>query len=358
MSSMFGKNLKISLFGESHSDFIGMTIDGLPAGLRIDFDLIKSELDKRKSLNEISTSRREDDEVKFISGYFKEITTGGPLTFLIPNKDVKSDDYVEGNVRPSHADYTYFEKYNGFNDYRGGGSSSGRITACLVVLGAICKQILDKKDIKVGTHISQLYDIKDSKFQSFNAEIDALNQKAFPVIDKTVETKMINKIKEAKENCDSVGGILETAILNCSLGLGEPFFDSFESVLSHLLFSIGGVKGIEFGDGFEFASKLGTEAIDQLQIDDNKVNFLSNHNGGINGGITNGDVILFRTVVKPTPSLNREIESINIKDKKNITLPGKGRFDPCIVHRVRAVVDALTRYCLVEFLMEKESKNI
>ncbi len=360
MSSNIGNILKVSIFGESHAKAIGMTIDGLPAGIKIDNKYIKEELAKRKPRGDISTSRVEDDEVIFLSGVFNGFTTGSPLAFIIENKDVNSSDYIEGQIRPSHADLTNYLKYSGYNDYRGGGFTSGRITASIVVLGAICKSILKDHDIKIGTHISNIHGINDKGFDMGNLEndIDLLNSKYFAVLDEQSEMEMLEEISNTGDNGDSVGGELESVILGVPIGLGEPYFDSLESTISHLLFSIGGVKGVLFGDGYDFVNKFGSEVKDELEYVDNKIVYLANHNGGINGGISNGEPIIIKTIVKPTPSIALNQSSINVEAKENINLELSGRFDPCIVHRVRAVVDSLLAFSIVDMLMLKESKNI
>ena len=361
MSSTFGNILKITIFGESHSKAIGLTIDGLPAGIKIDEEAIEKDLIKRNPQNDLSTERHEPDKVQFLCGVLDGFTTGAPLTFIIENEDVDSSKYTKGVIRPSHADYTNYLKYNGFNDYRGGGFSSGRITASLVVLGTICKQILRKKHIKMGTHIHSLYNITDADFDydQIEEQINKLNDDLLPVISKARREEMESAIKRAKRMKDSVGGSLETAIINVPVGLGEPYFDSFESTVSHLLFSIGGVKGVQFGDGWKFARLLGSEVKDEIKYDSKgKVEFLANHNGGINGGITNGAPIIIEAIVKPTPSISQPQKSINLENKENIDLSISGRHDPCIVQRVRIVMESLIAFALVDMLMLKESKNI
>ena len=360
MASTFGNILKITIFGESHAKAIGLTIDGLPSGIKIDEEAIKVALRKRNPQDEFSTTRHEEDKVNFLCGVFNGFTTGAPVTFIIENKDVDSSSYVKGQVRPSHADLTNYIKYNGFNDYRGAGASSGRLTASLVVLGSICKQILDKKNIQIGTHIHGIHGVcdRDFDFNKIENDIKNMNESLFPVLDEDRKLAMQEEIRTAKKNNDSVGGVLESVIINAPIGLGEPYFDSLESYISHLLFSIGGVKGVQFGDGCKFAKKYASEVKDEIRFEDGKINYLSNHNGGINGGISNGAPIIVKTIVKPTPTIAQEQKSINLETKENVDLNLTGRYDPCIVHRVRAVVDALLAYAMVDMLMMKESKNI
>lgn len=333
MSSSFGNILKVSIFGESHSPYIGITIDNYPCGVEINLSLVKECLKQRRPSENYETSRVEDDEFEIISGYFNNHTTGTPLTILVKNKDVNSNDYVEGNIRPSHADYTYFKKYEGNNDYRGGGFSSGRLTVLLVILGSLCNQLLLEKGINIESRIESIHGEKD-------------------------EAKIKEEMQNARDKKDSVGGIIETTISGIEPGVGEPFFDSLESCLSHLLFSIGGVKGVLFGDGMDFANKYGSELKDELRINGDNISFKANHNGGINGGISNGQPIVFKTIVKPTPSIGLKQESINLKNNQNIDLEISGRHDACIVPRVLPVVNAVSAYAILDLMMLKASKEL
>lgn len=359
MGSLFGDNLKISLFGESHGEAIGLVIDSLPSGLKINEEEIKLELAKRKPYGSISTTRIEEDKVEFLSGIFNGYTTGAPLAFIIKNKNVDSSKYVKGVVRPSHADLTANIKFNGYEDYRGGGHFSGRITAPLMVLGAICRDLLKMKGVEVATHIKELGECVDDAFDNskINEQIRCLNHKQFPVINEDVSLKMIDTIDKVHREGDSIGGMLETIVIGMKPGIGEPFFNSIESRLSSLLFSIGGVKGVLFGDGIEFIKKTGSFLNDELQYVDGEINYLSNHNGGINGGISNGQPIIINTIVKPTPSISKMQHSINILERNNLDLRIEGRHDPCIVHRVRAVVDALVCYGLVDLIMANQARK-
>lgn len=351
--STFGKNLIISLFGESHQEAVGITIHNFPPNVTLDLELIKQRLLRRKGLKSISTPRREPDQFNIISGFFQGKTTGAPLTFIIPNIDVNSSDYEEGLIRPSHNDFTNFFKYLGANDYRGGGHTSGRLTAPLVILGAICEQVLTEKDIKIASRIKSIGEIFDSSsFES--SDIETLKNDFFPVIDQTKKEAMINLIQTVQTDGDSIGGTVETVILNIPEGLGEPFFDSVESILAHLIFSIPAVKGIEFGDGFGLALQKGSTANDQMEYQNGKVTFLSNHSGGINGGITNGEPVFFTTAIKPTPSIRLPQKTINVKMKENTLMVLKGRHDSCIVPRALQVINALTAYAILELLLERK----
>ncbi len=360
MASIYQGNLKITIFGESHSKSIGVVIDGLKAGLAIDFKKVAFELTKRRPYGEISTSRQESDELQIISGYWQERTTGTPLTITVLNQDTDSSQYEDSKdfLRPSHADYTAHLKYHGFQDYRGGGHFSGRLTVAIVIAGAICEQILAKQQIKIGTHIKRLYGIDDEPFDITNIEkvIDDINNKKFATISSQRQEKMIEAIQEARDNRDSVGGILETIVIGKIKGLGEPFFHSFESVVSSLIFSIPGVKGIEFGLGFGFCDQLGSEVNDAFYFD-GSVKTKTNNNGGINGGITNGMPIIIKTVVKPTPSIGLPQETINIKTLEPASHEIKGRFDPCIVHRVPVIINSMVAIALVDFIMSQKANE-
>lgn len=353
----FGKNIRINIFGESHGPYIGLTIDGFPPNFTFDLDDIKKALEFRKGIKEISTPRREKDEFQIISGYFNNHTTNEPLTILIKNTDINSSDYKEGYIRPSHSDLTKYIKTNGANDYRGGGASSGRMTVALVILGQMCKQILSTKPVKVISRIASIKTINDIKIDYQNIDSikkASLETSSFPVIDERAKKSMFDLIKKTKQQNNSLGGIIETFIFNITPGLGEPFFDSFESYISHLLFSIPGVKGIEFGDGFQMTTKYGTETIDEIKYQENDITFNSNHQGGINGGITNGNYVNFRVAIKPPVSIKKEINTINIKTKENITLLTEGRHDPTFIHRTISVINALCYYAILDMEIENE----
>ena len=356
MASSTGKNIKITLFGESHGSLIGVTIEGLKPGIKLDLEYINNELSKRKSIKNISTPRNEKDEFEIVSGFFNGYTTGTPLTIIVKNENTRSTDYKPNILRPGHADYTAFLKYNGYQDYRGGGHFSGRLTVGIVIAGAICKQILEQKGILIGSHLKQIHNIVDVDFsvnkQHLSEQIMEMNKSDFAVITNTIKEEMINCIEQAKENEDSVGGIIETAVLNIEGGIGEPFFDSIESILSSLIFSIPGVKGIEFGKGFEFASMYGSEANDEFVYNDG-IKTTSNNNGGINGGISNGMPIVLKTCLKPTPSISKEQNTVDLLKNKNTTTKIKGRHDPCIVHRARVVVDSMVAIGILDLYVQR-----
>lgn len=358
MKSCFGNNINISLFGESHSQAIGVVINGLAPSIKLDIDFIKSQLDKRKPKGKISTKRQEADEFQIVSGFFNGYTTGTPLCLLIYNQSQKSNDYekTKNLMRPSHADYTAQQKYLGFQDYRGGGHFSGRITAPLVAAGAICMQILSQKGIEIATHIKTLNGINDENFSQDTSllakQIEKLNTLYFPLNNTKKEEEMRSLIEKAQEKGDSVGGILETAIINMPAGIGEPFFYSIESVLSQLLFSVPAIKGVEFGLGFDFANQTGSSANDAFYYD-NGVKTKTNNNGGINGGISNGMPIIIKSAVKPTPSIYIPQDTVNIKTNKNEKFQIQGRHDPAIIHRARVVVDSMVAIGLVDLFSER-----
>lgn len=358
MSSILGTKVKLSVFGESHGEAIGVVIDGLPAGHIIDFDWVYDEIKRRApGQNKFSTTRVEKDLPRVLSGVFEGKTTGAPLTAIIENTNTNSKDYSElkSKMRPSHADYPAMVKYKGFNDYRGGGHFSGRLTAMFVFAGAVCKEILREHDIFIGAHIRVIGKIKDKKFDGINISreaIEELRQESFPVIDKTVAEKMQQEILSAKEDGDSVGGIIETAIINLPVGLGNPMFYSVESVLSHMLFSIPAVKGVEFGEGFDITGLKGSQANDGYYIENGKIKTYTNHNGGVLGGITTGMPVVFSVAVKPTPSIALKQDTVNMDNKENDILKIKGRHDPCIVQRAVPVVECAAAVAILDILLQ------
>lgn len=352
MSSIIGEQIKISLFGESHGKYVGVTLHGLPGGIKIDYDFLNRMMKKRKSIKELSTSRNEKDKVLFISGVFNGYTTGTPLTILIKNNNQNSSEYenMKSIARPGQIDYVAYLKYHGFQDYRGSGHFSGRLTAPLVAIGSIALSILQRKGIKIGSHLYAVHNIEDTKLKGddLEKEINKWNNSTFPTINNRKAKLMKDEIINAKQNGDSLGGIVETVILTNDITIGEPFFDSLESKLSEYIFSIGGIKGIEFGYGFEFSKKLGSEVKDEWQIKDGKIQSTHNYNGGINGGISNHQPIIFRCVFKPTSSIKCEQKTVDFINNKNVTLSLKGRHDPAIVHRGLVVINALTALALLD----------
>lgn len=353
MKNTFGNSLSLTLFGESHGEEIGAVLDGLAPGIPVDEDDIRHALSLRRPQGSISTARQEQDAFRIVSGVFRGKTTGAPITVLIPNTAKRSADYEDAErlARPGHADFSAFCKYHGFEDYRGGGHFSGRLTAPIVALGAIVRAALKRRGITLGTHIASLAGIPDRSFEDTAADIAALDRMPFPVLSPESAEKMQDAILAAAKDGDSVGGILESVVLGVDAGVGEPFFDSVESTLAHILFSIPAVKGVAFGAGFGFANMRGSEANDPYRNENGHVVTLSNHNGGILGGITNGMPIRFQTAIKPTPSIYKEQKTVSLTSGENADLLISGRHDPCIVHRARAVVDACTALALADLLV-------
>ena len=328
MKNTFGNSITVTLFGESHGPAIGVVLDGLAPGIDVNEEVMADFLSKRRPSSDLDTARREEDHFQILSGVFHGKTTGTPLAIVIPNEDTQSKDYTYGPARPSHADYAAFCKYHGFEDYRGGGHFSGRLTAALVAAGGILIPALEKKGIRIETQIDSCGGVQGKDFDE--------------------------QIRKAAEENDSVGGITKTTITGLPRGLGEPWFDSVESQLSHILFSIGGVKGVEFGSGFALANMKGSEANDPLRIDDaGEVYTETNHNGGINGGITNGMLVVFRCAIKPTASIAQEQKTIDFQKQENIDFCVKGRHDPAIVRRACPVIDSVTAVVAADLLVSR-----
>lgn len=357
MKNVIGNAITLTIFGESHGECIGGVLDGLPAGLSIDHDYIMKEMAKRRSVQAISTPRKEDDIPVFVSGVRDGYTEGTPAAFIIANRNVRSSDYdkISGIARPGHADYSAQMKYGGYQDARGGGHFSGRLTAVMVAAGAVLRKALEDKGIHIATHIAELCGICDDGFDpdELRADIRKLNDAELAVLSSRAGEKMIAKVMEAKEEGDSVGGILETVIYGLEPGIGEPVFGSIESELSRAMFSIGAVKGIEFGAGFSFARMKGSEANDPFRIRDGKVVTETNNNGGINGGISNGMPVVFRTAVKPTPSISKIQRTVDFVNMTEVETEVQGRHDPAVIHRARAVQDAMTAFTVADLLCQR-----
>ena len=352
MKNTFGSSVALSVFGESHGAAVGAVLDGMAAGVKVDEHFIRSQLTLRRPAGKISTSRVEEDKFVIESGVYNSRTTGTPICIVIPNENTRSGDYsaTRALARPGHADYTAYCKYHGFEDYRGGGHFSGRVTAGVVAAGAIAIAALREKGIYIGTHISRCGGVSDRPFGDMAADIAAVNAKVFAVLDSASEQNMLTAIEAAARDGDSVGGVLETAVTGLPEGVGEPFFDTLESVLAHALFAVPAVKGVEFGSGFALADMRGSAANDPFAIKDGRVTTVTNNNGGINGGITNGMPVIFRCAVKPTPSVSLVQQTVNIMDGTDVELAVRGRHDPCIVHRARVVVDSVVAVALCDML--------
>ena len=354
MSDTLGNKIKMTIFGASHAPEIGVILSNLPRGMKVDYDFINFQLAKRRPNGKESTARIEDDEYEIVSGVKNGLTTGEDLKLVIKNKKQDSSAYSNIIYRPGHADYTQDIKYHGQADLRGGGHLSGRMTAPIVASAAIIIQYLNEKGIKIGSRIKSIHGIKDDDIIIPTEEmINKFNSSSFPLLNDKKEIEMKNVIKEAKENLDSVGGEIESYILSLPVGLGEPFFDSVESSLSHAIFSIPAVKGVLFGLGEKFACTFGSEANDAFRNVDGKIITLTNNNAGINGGITNGMPIVFKTIIKATPSIGKKQLSIN-QNKENVELEIKGRHDPCIVQRACVVIDSLIAFTILDLLLQQE----
>ncbi len=343
MSCSFGDKIKITVFGQSHSEAIGVVIDSLPAGKKLDMDKIYEFMSRRApGKNKFSTTRKEEDRPVILSGLVDGVTCGAPLCAIINNTNTRSSDYENLRCvpRPAHSDFAAFFKHNGFNDVRGGGNFSGRLTAPICFAGAVCMQFLEEKGIKIGAHIDKIAGISDRRYNSVNVDFEAADKKEFPVLDDLQGEKMKEKIEEARLNADSVGGVIECAVTGLPVGLGEPMFDGVENVISHAVFAIPAVKGIEFGSGFEGSDFLGSENNDTFTLEDGKFKTESNNHGGILGGITSSMPVVFRVAMKPTPSIGKAQKSVNLLTREQEELVIHGRHDPCVVPRAVPCVEA------------------
>ena len=352
MKNVLGNSITVSLFGESHGQQIGVMIDGVAPGIDVALEFMRKQLNLRKPHGKISTQRVETDEPHIVSGVFEGKTTGTPICILFENSNTKSKDYSKTKdfMRPGHADFAAIQKYHGYEDYRGGGHFSGRITTPIVAAGAILIDALKKKGIYIGSHIKQCGKIQDKPFTDYEQEISRVNEMIFPVLDEEAAEQIHAYMETAANEGDSVGGILETVVTGVPAGVGEPWFDTMESMLAHGIFSIPAVKGVEFGKGFAFAEMKGSEANDPFEMKENVVVTKTNNNGGINGGITNGMPILFRTVIKPTPSIFKMQDMVNMSTRENVSFQIQGRHDPAIIHRARVVVDSVTAIVISDML--------
>ena len=347
MKNTFGNALALTIFGESHGPAIGAVLDGMAAGVPVDEQAVAACMDRRRARGDgLSTARVEADEICILSGVAAGHTTGTPIALTIANQNTRSADYAAAaaRLRPGHADYTAWARYRGFQDARGGGHFSGRITAGLVAGGGIVLGALARAGVRIGTHIARCAGVADAPFAcdpaALAAQLDGLEGRgpAFALLDGAAEAPMQAAIRAAGAAGDSVGGVLETAVLGLPAGVGEPFFDSVESALAHAAFAIPAVKGIEFGAGFAFAELRGSEANDPLRIDGaGRIYTETNRNAGVNGGLTNGMPVVFRTAVKPTPSIYKKQRTVDMAARQNASLTIQGRHDPCIVPRAAVV---------------------
>ncbi len=357
MSNTLGTIFKITSFGESHGPSVGVVIDGCPAGLELDLAFIQSELLRRRpGQSKITTTRNETEAFEIVSGVFKGKATGAPITIIIPNSDTRSKDYDHNTdvYRPSHADYTYQAKY-GHRDHRGGGRSSARITAGWVAAGAIAKQFLAHSHIKVQAYVSQAGNIKlETPYNQLDLNNTENNIVRCP--DKTVANQMIALIEQTKKEGDTIGGVVSAVITNMPVGVGEPVFNKLSAALGHAMLSINAVKGVEFGSGFDGASMKGSEHNDAFVAGD-KISTQTNHSGGIQGGISNGEDILFRVAFKPVATIMKEQETVDELGNAT-TIKGKGRHDPCVVPRAVPIVESMAAIVLADFVLRARSSNL
>ena len=354
MSSSYGENLHLTIFGQSHSPAIGMTLEGIPAGEQIDFEALQRFLERRApGRNAYSTARKEADAPEFLSGLRGDTTCGVPLTAIIRNGDTRSKDYAPFSAvpRPGHADYTANVKYFGCQDYAGGGHFSGRLTAPLCIAGGVCLQILRRRGIEVISRIIAIGDVEDpSPLSASTAE------KAFPTVDEAAGEAMQAAIAQAKAQGDSLGGVIECAVLGLPAGLGDPMFGGMENRIAGIVFGIPAVKGVEFGAGFAAAKLRGSQNNDSYTVQDGRVETRSNHCGGILGGITNGMPLVFRAAIKPTPSIAMEQDSVNLETLTEEKLRVGGRHDPCIVPRAVPVIEAAAAIAVYDALLGRKKE--
>lgn len=358
MSSAIGSIIRTTVFGESHGPAIGAVMDAPPAGYEINMDEVNVQLKRRAPGNDATaTARKEADAPEFLSGLLNGVTTGAPLSLIIRNTDTRSHNYsnIAETPRPSHADYAASVRYNGFNDIRGGGNFSGRLTAPLTAAGAVARQILSKNGITVGGHVSFVGNTADTPFDPVNIDaelLNKLNHEYFACVSSKAKAKMTDEIAEAKKNSDSIGGEIEIAVTGLPVGIGSPTARGIENVLSQSIFCVPAVKGVEFGEGFGFSSMYGSAANDEMYYENGNVKCSTNNCGGITGGITNGMPLIIRVAIKPTPSISKTQNSVNLKTKENTTLTIEGRHDPCIVPRALPAVEAAVCLALLDIMSE------
>ena len=359
MSSTYGENLKLSIFGQSHGPAIGMTLDGIPAGLPVDVEKLQTFLNRRApGQNDWSTPRKVEDRPEFLAGLLDGYTCGAPIAAVIHNKNTRSGDYanLKDCPRPGHADYTAQVKYGGFQDAAGGGHFSGRLTAPLCIAGGLCKQWLEEMGIRIGAHILAIGECGDRYFEPTDPEIESVPAD-FPVLDSDSGKAMQERIAQARAAGDSVGGIIECAVTGLPAGIGEPMFGGVESRIAQIVYGIPAVKGVEFGVGFECACLPGSQSNDNFEIIDGKIVTQTNHAGGILGGITNGMPLIFSVAMKATPSIAAPQQSISLSRMETATLEIKGRHDPCIVPRAVPVIEAATAIAIYDMILGNTQTN-
>ncbi|MCF8423356.1 MAG: chorismate synthase [Bacteroidia bacterium] len=359
----FGTLFKLTTFGESHGVALGGIIDGCPAGLEIDLEFVKSELQRRKpGQSHITTQRKEEDEVKFLSGIFEGKTTGHPIGFTIENTNQKSTDYehIKDTFRPSHADYTYQEKY-GIRDYRGGGRSSARETACRIVGGAIAKLYLKHLNVSIQAYVSQVGNIKLEKTYQ-ELDLSKIEESIIRCPDAATAYKMVSYIEDIRKEGDTIGGIVSCVIKGTLIGLGEPVFDKLHADLGKAILSINAVKGFEYGEGFNSINFKGSELNDNFvsssEVENNKkITTSTNHSGGIQGGISNGQDIYFNVAFKPVATIMQDQQSVN-KDGIETVVKGKGRHDPCVLPRAVPIVESMAALVIADFALRNRTSKL
>ena len=359
MSSTYGENLKLSIFGQSHGPAIGMTLDGIPAGLPVDFEKLQVFLNRRApGQNDWSTPRKEEDQPEFLAGILDGFTCGAPIAAVIHNKNTRSGDYenLKDCPRPGHADYTAQVKYGGFQDAAGGGHFSGRLTAPLCIAGGLCKQWLEEMGIRIGAHITQIGLSHTRSFNYLTPELEQV-QLDFPTLTREDAEEYQATIEKARSQGESVGGRIECAITGVPAGIGEPMFGGVESKIAQIVYGIPAVKSVGFGWAESFCIVPGSESNDEFILTDGQVKTATNHCGGILGGITNGMPIIFNVTVKPTPSISRPQKTVNLKTGEAITLEIKGRHDPCIVPRAVPVVEAAAAIAIYDLILGNTQTN-
>ena len=359
MSSTYGENLKLSIFGQSHGPAIGMTLDGIPAGLPVDSEKLQQFLNRRApGQNDWSTPRKEEDRPEFLAGLLDGYTCGAPIAAVIHNKNTRSGDYanLKDCPRPGHADYTAQVKYGGFQDAAGGGHFSGRLTAPLCIAGGLCKQWLEEMGIRIGAHISWLHGLNDTFFDRLAPQLDAVPSD-FPVISQYKAQKMKEMIAAMRTEGDSVGGVIECAVTGLPAGIGEPMFGGVESRIASIIYGIPAVKSVEFGIGPSVANITGSENNDEYYVEDGVIKTKTNHCGGILGGITNGMPLIFSAAIKPTPSISKPQQSVSLSRMENTTLEVKGRHDPCIVPRAVPVIEAAAAIAIYDMILGNTQTN-
>ena len=354
MNNTLGSVIKVTLFGESHGKYIGAVLDGLPAMIPVREDDVAAALMARRPSGNISTARREADRFEIVSGVFRGTTNGAPLCVIIPNEDAKSEDYggALGALRPGHSDFTSHIRNLGHEDFRGGGHFSGRLTAPLVALGAVVRFALENQGIKIGTHVLSIGDVADRHFECED-DVCSVKNSPFPVLTPDTAEKMKEAIAAAGADGDSVGGVLETAVTGLPAGVGEPWFGTVEGQIAYAAFSIPAVKAIEFGLGFDITKRRGSEANDPFVLKDGRIRTETNNCGGVLGGLTTGGALLFRTAVKPTPTIAKEQKTVDISKGCETVISSGGRHDPCIVHRAASVQSAVSALVVADMFAQR-----